>query len=175
MNLPVNTRRLMTVITDGTIRFLKEETALDARENQLKFEDMPRLRLKDLSSLISIGGQLNIYVVFSFEETLINKIFENYTDDLDLDPGLDPEERTEYMEETAGEMINIITGNAMVSFQEKGSAIHFSPPIIIPEAKRIVRHKNAKFITSDVDTAHGTMSIFLVGPRELFDEKLDYI
>lgn len=171
MTLPVNTRQLMTAITDRTISFLKEEAAVDATDSRFKFQDMQRLRLRDLSSLISIGGKLNIYVVFSFEESLITKIFENYTEELELDP----DEKVEYMEETAGEMINIIIGNTMMSFQEKGSAIHFSPPIIIPEARHIVRHKNAKFVTSDVDTPHGSMGIFLVGPRELFDDKLEYI
>lgn len=171
MTAVFNPRQLMEAITDRTIGFLKEEVDLTVTGRSTKFEDLQRLKLRDLSSLISIGGEINIYIVFSFAEKLITQIFENYTDELDLAP----EERIEYMEETAGEMINIIIGNAMVSLQSRGSAIHFSPPIILSEAKRIVRHKHAQFFTNDLDTVHGGMSISIVGPRELFNENLEYI
>ncbi len=171
MGLILEVKQLIDVITDKTIFFLDKETGLKVISTTFDANDPSHLDLKRISSLISIGGSFNAYVVFSFDRDLIFQIFKNYTKELDLVP----EEQAADIEETAGEMLNIIIGNSLTPFQKKGEAIHCSPPIIISEAKRIMQYRDAKFFQSALQTAYGTMKIFLVGPKELFDTELDHL
>ncbi len=171
MGHTLNVKRLIDVITDKTISFLDKEASLKVIDKKFKVNDMPYMDLENISSLISIGGDFNAYIVFSFDKDLIFQIFKKYTKGLDLVP----EEQEADIEETAGEMLNIIIGNTLTLFQSNGKAIHFSPPIIIPEAKRIIRYHKAKFFQSALNTDYGTMRIFLVGPKELFNDALDYL
>lgn len=168
MTLAIDTKRLMDAVTDRTISFLNQEVDLQISKKTFDLENHLYMKLKSLSSLISIGGKFNAYIVFSFDEELIFQIFKKYTNGLDLPL----EDEATDIEETAGEMLNIIIGNTLTLFQDKGEAIYFSPPIVISEAKRIVRCNEAKFFQSSLDTSYGTMSIFLVGPKELFDDNL---
>jgi len=171
MGLTLDAKQLIEDVTDKTISFLDKETSLKVIDKTFEANDQTHMDLKNISSLISIGGNLNAYIVFSFDRDLIFQIFKNYTKGLDLVP----EEQATDIEETAGEMLNIIIGNTLTLFQKKGEAIHFSTPIIISEAKRIMRSRNAKFFQSDLDTDYGAMRIFLVGPKELFNNELDYL
>jgi len=77
-----------------------------------------------------------------------------------------------YIEETAGDMINIILGNVLAEFQQKGRAFALSTPIIVNEAKSIARYKNHKFYTAELETDSGTMSIFCIIPGEPLRKRL---
>lgn len=169
MTMAIETKRLMDAVTERTISFLNQEISLEISKQHIEVENPLYIKLKSLSSLINIGGKFNAYFVFSFDKELIFHIFKIYTKGLDLPL----EDEATDIEETAGEMMNIIIGNALTHFQDKGEAIYFSPPIVISEAKRIVQCNNAKFFRSSLETLFGEMSIFIVGPKELFDDTLD--
>jgi CheY-specific phosphatase CheX len=169
MTMAIETKRLMEAVTQRTISFLSQEISLETSSKIMAVENLLYMKLKSLSSLISIGGKFNAYIVFSFDKALIFQIFKTYTKGLDLPL----EDEATDIEETAGEMMNIIIGNALTHFVDKGEAIYFSPPIVISEAKRIVQCNNARFFRSSLDTPFGEMSIFIVGPKALFDDTLD--
>jgi len=159
----------MDAVTQRTISFLSQEIRLETTRETIAVENPLYMKLKSVSSLISIGGKFNAYIVFSFDKELISQIFKIYTKGLDLPI----EDEATDIEETAAEMMNIIIGNALTHLQDKGEAIYFSPPIVISEAKRIVQCNNAKFFRSSLHTPFGAMSIFIAGPKELFDDTLD--
>ncbi len=79
-----------------------------------------------------------------------------------------------YMEETAGEILNIIIGNALADMPKGSSVISLTPPVVLGEAKSIVRHKHAYFYTADISTDLGRMSVMCIGPEDLFTENLEY-
>lgn len=169
--MAADVKKLMDIITDQTSQFFKEEINLDIGETRFFISDVNRLKLKHLTSLLSVGGDINMYLVFSFEKQLIDHIFDVYTEELDIEE----DERDEYVEETAGDVINIIVGNAAGWFESGGVVVQLTPPVILTEAKNISRQKNACFYMAEIETIHGNLSVFCAGPRKLMNENLDYI
>ncbi|MCP4452980.1 MAG: chemotaxis protein CheX, partial [Planctomycetes bacterium] len=88
---------------------------------------------------------------------------------------IEEDEREEYVEETAGDVINIIVGNATAALQSDGVVIQLSPPVILTEAKKIGRQKDACFYMADMKTPYGEMTVFCAGPKKLLDEQLNYV
>ena len=62
--------------------------------------------------------------------------------------------------------------NDLQEIDDRG--ISMTPPVILDKAKTIRRMKNSMFYTQSMSTALGSMTISLVGPRELFETNLDY-
>lgn len=169
--MTISLEQMMKVITDRTSGFLKEETYINVESNEFVFDNNQPPVLKHLTALVSINSNINVYIAFSFDEPLIEQAFTAFTADIDIEP----DEREEYIEETASEIINIVIGNATADFQDKKAVVSFSPPVVISNAKRLVHHKDAKFFTSNLHTNHGEMSIFCIGPSQLFNEQLQTI
>ena len=158
--MAITTHELIEIISTRAASFLRDEMALDIEVYQSSRVPSQRLTLRYLTTVITIGGEINMNVIFSFDETLIEKMFEIYTDELDVEP----EERQEYIEETAGDMINIVVGNATADFKEL-SAVTLTPPIMISEAKSIAKSKSAEFFVNQLHATYGSMSIFCIGPK----------
>lgn len=166
----VDVKRLMDILSAGTSRFFREELGIEARESEREIEEAHKLALKSLTSIMGASGELRMYLAYSFDESLINRAFETYAADIKV-----PEdERDMYVEETAADIINIIVGNSLAEYRRQGPIIMLSPPIIISEAKHILRQKGAKFSSAHLVTDHGDMNIHLIGPKDLFDQNLEY-
>jgi CheY-like chemotaxis protein len=91
--------------------------------------------------------------------------------------GLDypAEEESMYLEETAGELLNIVVGNAADKFAPDDEVVTFSPPIVITEAKSILKNNRATFYAVEMSTTAGMLYIYIIGPKHLFDDELNYI
>ena len=86
-----------------------------------------------------------------------------------------PDEVQMYREATAGEVVNTILGNCTMDLQKLGQQIiSMTPPIVLDHTKTIRRMKNSMFYTQTLHTKFGSMTISLVGSRELFNANLDY-
>ena len=171
MSSQTNLFHLVEVVAKRSMTFLQEEIDLDVSNQEIKLEDVHKLELKYLTSLMSIEGPLKVYLAFSFEQDLLERVFQVYSEDIEIEE----DEVDMYLEETAGDVINIILGNATADLSNEGPAIYLSPPVIITEAKNIVRHRGAQFITTDLVTDYGNLSVYCVGPKDLFDELLNYV
>ena len=158
--MAITTHELIEIISTRAVSFLRDEMALDIEVDKSNRVPNQRLTLRYLTTVITIGGEINMNVIFSFDKTLIEKMFEIYTDELDVEP----EERQEYIEETAGDMINIVVGNATADFREL-STVTLTPPIMISEAKSIAKSKSAEFFVNQLHGIYGSMSIFCIGPK----------
>ncbi|MBF0257410.1 MAG: chemotaxis protein CheX [Desulfamplus sp.] len=163
MNIKI--KSLMDSISRRTESFLKDEMNIQVNGQDIKLVEESRLELKHLTSVVTIGTAPHIFVIFSYDKELINKIFEAYTKELEILP----EECLEYMEETAGDVVNIIVGNAISEFDNDGQAINLSPPIVIAQAQSIAKSRTVRFFVNRLSTSCGHMSIFCVGPNELFE------
>jgi CheY-specific phosphatase CheX len=154
-----------------TEAFFREELGIAVTGRGFQFDDVQKLDLKHLTAIMSATGGLKLYLAYSFDAPLIDTAFAAYTADLDIDE----EEREDAIQETAGDIINIIVGNALADLAVTGPTIALSPPIILNEAKSVMRHRGAKFASADLATAVGHLSIHCIGPGELFNDALEYV
>lgn len=158
--MTISANELISIISKRTIAFLNDELNIQVKAQDMGLLPLHRLELCYLTTLLTVGGDININVIFSYERKLMEKIFETYTEDLNLLP----EERLEYIEETAGEVINIVMGNSTVDFRES-KTVNLSPPIVISEAKSIAKSKSSEFFVNHLRTIHGTLTIVCVAPN----------
>lgn len=162
--------KLIQAVTERSVSYLKDEMELDVQGIDSQLENVKSLTLRSITALVSVGGNLGLYLAFSFEDAVIRRIFEAYTDDIDVAP----EEEDEYIEETAGDVINTVVGNALATMSEGGQTISLTPPVVIAQARSLVRQKDAYFYKADLKTDTGVLSVMCIGPGDIFDEKLNY-
>ena len=171
MTEQMDVKGFLDALTTRTKSFFQEELGLDITGCTFHVDDVQTLDLKHLTAIMSATGGLKLYLAYSFEAALIEAAFAAYTADLDIDE----DEREDAVQETAGDIINIIVGNALADLNRTGSVIVLSPPIILTEAKSVMRHRGAKFASAELRAAPGLLSIHLIGPGELFNDCLDYV
>lgn len=164
------TQRLIEYVVAQTGEFLKFETGITVDSITYDFGNVKKLHLKHITSMMAVEGPFQVIFAFSFDGQLSVATTKAYT--IELEPDEDVIEN--YLEETAADIINIVLGNVLVHFQIAGRAIELTPPIVLTEAKTIYRKKPAQFLTAELSTILGKMQVFCIGPKELFDEKLNY-
>ncbi|MBF0474946.1 MAG: chemotaxis protein CheX [Deltaproteobacteria bacterium] len=162
-----NIASFMKVVAERAVNFLSDDLHIEVHGIHYDQEKMQRLKLRYLTSLLTVEGSLRLYLAFSFDKALIEYAFEVYAEDIEVAE----EERGRYIEETAADMINIIVGNVTGSLPSQGSAVSLSTPIVISEAKTIFRNRGELFYTARLETAHGQMDIHIVGPKDLFEDQ----
>ena len=158
---------LIKVIAERAVAFFRDDLHLDVSRITHGQESVQKFQLRHLTSLLAVDGGTGLYLAFSFEKPLIEHAFGVYIEDIEVAE----EERENYIEETAGDIINIIVGNATGSLSSQNPPVTLSPPVVISEAKSIFRHKEAQFYTACLETDHGKMDICCIGPKELFEEQ----
>jgi CheY-specific phosphatase CheX len=163
--------RVMQCAIGRTRSYFESEFQIGVNETGAGGGDLDSLTLLDMTAIIGMGGDVNLLIAFSFQDSLINTLYERMTSDFDVLP----DEVEMYREAAAGEVVNTILGHCTIDLQKKGSqAISMTPPVVLDRVKTIRRMKNAMFYTQGLDTTLGLMTISLVGPRELFNTCLDY-
>lgn len=170
-NMLFTSEAMIKALAQRLTELLRDEFSLDVSEANYHFEDVKKLELRYLTSLLGIEGEVQVLVLFSFDEVLIQYIFKIYAADLDIEA----DEQAMMLEETSGDLLNIVVGNVLAAFSQKGVSTSFSPPITLTEAKNIVRHKEAMFNVAELTTPQGVVSIFCVAPKSLFDQQLNYV
>ena len=161
----------LNALSTRTVAFFRDELEIAVTNHLFQVDDVQKLDLRHLTAIMSATGALKLYLAYSFDAPLIEAAFTVYTADLEIDEA----EREDAIQETAGDIINIIVGNALADIANTGAAIALSPPIILTEAKSVMRHRGAKFASAQLDTAVGQLSIHLIGSGELFNDALEYV
>jgi CheY-specific phosphatase CheX len=164
-------KAFLDALTARTAAFFADELGIATVPPVFHFDEVQKLDLRHLTAILSATGQLKLYLAYSFDAALIEEAFAAYTAGLDIAE----DEREDAVQETAGDIINIIVGNALSDVSGSGQVIALSPPIILTEAKSVMRHRGAKFASSELTAAAGSLAIHLIGPGELFNDALDYV
>lgn len=126
----------------------------------------------DMTAIIGMNGAVNLLIVFSFQEGLINALYERMTEGFNVQP----DEVEMYREAAAGEVVNTILGHCTIVLQKLDRrGISMTPPVIIDQVKSIRRMKDAMLHTQNLNTSLGDMNISLVGPRGRINTNLDYV
>jgi len=167
----LDVKSFIDALSSRTVAFFRDELHIAVTGRAFQLDDVQKLDLKHLTAIMSATGGLKLYLAYSFDASLIAAAFTAYTADLDIDEA----EREDAIQETAGDIINIIVGNALADIAGKGPTIALSPPIVLNEAKSVMRHRGAKFASAELATAVGHLSIHCIGPGELFTDALEYV
>ncbi|WP_428568028.1 MAG: chemotaxis protein CheX [Solidesulfovibrio sp. DCME] len=171
MTEQLNVGAFLRALTHRTETFFREELAIALADPTFQTDDVQTLDLRHTTAIMSAAGELKLYLAYSFDAGLLDAAFAAYTQDLDIAE----DERDDAVQETAGDIINIVVGNALADIAATGTSIALSPPIILTEAKSVMRHRAAKFASAELHAAGGALSIHLIGPGELFNDTLDYV
>ncbi len=159
-------RTFMEVIVERTKAFLAEEGAIAELSDAIGFLESQSLVLKSMTAILTVEDGAKMVLAFSFDRELIDRLFEQYSLGIEI-----PEDEKEmYVEETAGDMINIVVGNVLARFQQPGIAFKISTPLIINEAKSISKYKNTRFYSAQINTEAGSMMVYCVTPGELYNK-----
>ncbi len=169
MPLRSDIETLIQAVARRSVSFLQTEMHLEVEEVARQPQCVSRLVLRDTTAMVSVGGNMGVYIALSFDAPALHHIFQAYTQGLDLPP----EQEAMYIEETAADVVNTIVGNALSEAPDGATAISLTPPVVMSQAKSLICHKNAYFYLSDLRTPLGVVSIMYIGPKALFDETLE--
>lgn len=122
----VDASKFMESIVQRTVLFLAEDAAVNARDVNYELSDVQKLQLKEITSIITVEDDAKMTLAFSFDRTLIYKIFVQYSQGIEIDQS----EIEMYIEETAGDMINIVLGNVLAQFQRNDRSFAVSTPLV---------------------------------------------
>ncbi len=168
---PVPVETLVSVVRKWTRGFLRSELELAIQSEKVKLDRLQRIDLRDVTSIVSVGGSVNMFIAFSFDMPLLEHVTGVLTEGLDVDD-LEP---AALQEDAAAEVINTIVGNSTSDFEGQGTAITLSPPVTLAGAKSVFRSREAIFCTVALTTGEGTLDVDFIGPREVFDWELNYL
>jgi CheY-specific phosphatase CheX len=161
--------KLMEAVAARTRSVFESETGISVIDSTRRAGALDVLALQDVTAIVGVGGSVSLLIAFSFERKLIELVCERYTAGLDLAD----HEREFYIQGTAGELVNTIVGLCTIDIQQERSPVSLTPPVIIDEARRIHRPRNAVFASMMLTTADGSFDVNFVGPMEMFDDSLN--
>lgn len=158
---------VMASVTQRTSAYFKSEFGIITTENNSSGGELDALVLLDMTAVIIMGGKINLLVVFSFEESLINAIYHEMTDEL----GIADDEIETYRKAAAGDVINTVLGHSTIDLLTLDkNGISITPPRILKDANIIREMKCKMFYAQSLNTPLGGITISLVGSQKLFNE-----
>lgn len=141
---------------------LQEDMKLEIVNLETIRADYETLTLKEFTSMIGVGGKINLMAVISFDVNLLNKLVSIFMDGEEVAQ----DEVDEIRESVTGEVINTILGLSLPTFPNRGKGITITPPITINEASVLKKHKNSRIVSVNITTNFGTVSISAIGEAE---------
>lgn len=156
---------------ERTRSYFEEEFGILVADISQDSGDVATLDIHGLTAIVGVGGPVSLLVAFSFEQRLMDVLYERMTNGMEV-PGC---EEDAYRSSVAGEIINTIIGNCTADLQQSDEAISLTPPMVVDSIKHIHRMNNAVFISRTLNSDFGCVDINLVGPGELFDKSLNYV
>ncbi|MFI3123633.1 MAG: chemotaxis protein CheX [Methylococcales bacterium] len=158
---------VMASVTKRTCAYFQSEFGIIATENNSEIGQLNELTFLDMTAVIIIGSEINLLVIFSFEESLINAIYHEMTDEL----GIKDDEVEKYRKAAAGDVINTVLGHSTIDLLNLDkNGISITPPRILNDVKIIQTMKYKMFYAQSLHTPLGGITISLVGSQKLFNE-----
>ncbi len=142
--------------------FLEDDMGLEIKEVHKAGIASDMLVLKEYTSMIGVGGKLNLMVVISYEKNILEKLMELFLDG----EAVNSDEADEVRDSVAGEVLNTIMGLALPTFPNRGKGVTITPPITINDASNLVKQKSSKIVSVDIATNFGALNISAIGTQE---------
>jgi len=162
------TKDLLLPIVKRVKSYFEEEMKIDIF-NTSEITSPKNIHLKKNTIMIGTSGSIKLIITLGYDDLLLSKLVEVFVngdeiEDADVD---------EINNSVACEISNTIIGNAINNPVDK-SDIYITPPVMVSEAKTLYKDKHSKFIYVSFVTKYGEIQLTAVGPKEQFEEKLDF-
>lgn len=161
-------KELLVPVIDRLRTFLEEDMKVKVLDDKSEIIDSKHIVLKDNTVFIGTGGSIQLFITMGYEKELLEKLVDRFY----FGEILNNEEFIEIQESVACEISNTVIGNAIKNPIDN-TIINITPPILIHEAKSLTKYKNSIILKTDINTEFGAIQMTVIGPQELFLEKLD--
>ncbi len=151
--------------------YLQDEIAVTVESTPARADGPNLITLRDVTAIVGTGGPVSLLIAFSFDRSLAEYLFHVATEGM----ALSEQERDTFARDAVGDAVNIILGQSTADLAEAGNDMVLSPPIIIEGRRSVFRPKTATFASMSLVTNHGVVDLDFVGPKELFDNKLNVL
>lgn len=160
-----NLAQMMSSLGERTQLYLECETGIAVTAIAETDNAPAALALDHMTAVVGIGGDTGMLAAFSFSPQLAEALFLRLVEAL----GLPREEAEDFRAAGLSEMANVIAGNWIAEFSPPGTRTCLTPPVLVEGARHIHRAPQAIFRTLSIATEAGSLSIHLVGPKNMFD------
>ncbi|MGD2134105.1 MAG: chemotaxis protein CheX [Maricaulaceae bacterium] len=161
---------VIDVVERRAIGFMCEEIELNAPTISRRMDRADQFDLRAVTAIIGVGASAGLYIAFTYDDALIRMIMRRYTAELTVAP----EDEDLYVRETASDIVNVIVGNCTADLATRGGTITLSPPVLVEGARTIKGRPEATVAVHTIAFDDGELDIAFVGPKALFDERLNY-
>lgn len=164
--------RVMEAAIAQVRAYLETELALSTRVQETHRGLIETLQLREMTSIIGITDGIELFIAFSLSNPLVDALYAQATEGLDIAP----EEREEMRKAALAEIMNIVIGHSTTDLQDMSKGIiNITPPNVLTLMKSIPRLHEAEFYQQSIETDLGALDIFLIGPKQLFSIDLEYV
>lgn len=140
--------------------FLRDEMSIETRFDD-NFRFISSIELKKYTTMIGIGGTLNLLFYTTYDEPLLDNLTRIFAYG-----SIDEEEFVPLRESAAGEIANMIIGHSIPDFPNDGRGVTITPPVTIEDAKSIVKTNGTGIIAAQLSTPYGNMEFNVIGSLE---------
>jgi len=143
-------KKALEAIANRMKSFLDEDMGIEVVDNEISIDNGDKFNLSKHTAIIGLGGEVKALTLYSFDESLANKLVESFTYG-----EITKEEKEELLAEIPAEVANTVIGNAIPNFPNAGKGATITPPIIIKDAQLAMKLKNSTVLTAMVETKYG--------------------
>lgn len=164
----MHTKDVLVPIIKRVKTYLEDELGIDVF-NTSDITCPDNIHIKKNTVMIGTTGSIKLIITLGFDDVLLNKLFEIFIGDDDIEDS----DLEEVRNSVACEVTNTIIGNA-IDNPIDNSDIYITPPVLIYEAKTLKKSKDSKFVFVTFITKYGEIELTAVGPKEQFENELDF-
>jgi len=154
---------VLAVVRDWTTWYIEDELGLGVTTGDAAAISLHRVQLRDVTSMVGIGGDVNAFVAMSFDGDLIDRISASLTAGIDV-ADMDAQE---LREDAAGEVANTIAGNSTANLADGSHALSLTPPVAFTNTKSVCRDRDAVCWTLTFHTDGGALDVTVMCAERL--------
>ncbi len=162
---------IFKTVEQRTVAFFHDHLDLVPTSITRNIHPADQFCLREITAIVGVGSSSGLYIAFSYDQALAWKMTERYTAELVIAP----DETELYMHETALDVVNVIIGNCTADLAGRGETISLSPPVLALGARTMQGRSRTAVGVLSLNFPEGGLDIAFVGPKQLFDEQLNYV
>ena len=147
--------KVMAVVREFTLSHLRDWLGLMPEPGEACRIPRDRMPLRDVTSVMGIGGDVNAYVAMAFDRALIDWITAVEIAGLDV-PDMD---RQALCADTAGELVNTVAGKATAHLASGGRPLSLTPPVALADPNALGRDRDSICWTVKLATGRGCLDL----------------
>ena len=148
---------MMATVVNRAKIYMKHEMKLDYDKDSPEVVRTDKPFIKDFTALINLKGMVRGTFAMSFDEGLARCLVRKFAYD-----ELTESEEEEYIEDTLGEILNIVLGNATNNYSAFKGVLIFEAPVAIKTRDAKIKFIGSNMLTSNINTKFGDFSINII-------------